>query len=300
MPIQEQVAFLGLGVMGLPMASQIAKAGHLVQVYDLFPGPREAAREQGLQVTESASDAVVGSDIVILMLPDTADVELAVRGPDGIASHLATGTVVVDMSSISPIATREIAAALSRLGVGYVDAPVSGGVVGARAGTLSIMAGGAVEDLDRVRNVLGTMGAKVSHMGGVGAGQATKLCNQVAVAINLQAVCEALMLGASLGVDLRALSQALAGGSADSWMLRNLAPQILAGDVSAGFRITLQAKDLRLASEAAAVSDAVLPGLSLVRDLYREALAHGEGDNGNQGLFRVYERLSGRTLKGER
>jgi 2-hydroxy-3-oxopropionate reductase len=281
------------------MASHIAEAGHLVQAFDLFPGPREAAREQGLQVTESAADAVVGSDIVILMLPDTADVELAVRGPDGIASHLATGTVVVDMSSISPITTREIAAALSGLGVGYVDAPVSGGVVGARGGTLSIMAGGAVEDLDRVRKVLGTMGAKVSHMGGVGAGQATKLCNQVAVAINLQAVCEALMLGASLGVDPRTLSQALTGGSADSWMLRNLAPQILAGDVSAGFRITLQSKDLRLASEAAAVSDAVLPGLSLVRDLYREALAHGEGDNGNQGLFRVYERLSGRTLKGE-
>ena len=299
MTTHEKVAFLGLGVMGLPMALNVAEAGHPVRVYDLFPAPRQAAVERGLHVSQSAAKAVADADIVVLMLPDTNNVEMAVRGPDGIASHLSPGMVVVDMSSISPIATRDIAAGLSAVGVGYVDAPVSGGVVGARAGTLSIMAGGTTEDLARVRSVLDAMGSTVSHMGGVGAGQATKLCNQVAVAINLQAVCEALMLGASLGVDLEPLTKALEGGSADSWMLRNLAPQMLLGDVSAGFRITLQSKDLRLASEAAAVSNTVLPGLSLVRDLFREALAHGEGDNGNQALFRVYERLAGRTLRGE-
>jgi 2-hydroxy-3-oxopropionate reductase len=237
--------------------------------------------------------------VVILMLPDTSNVDEVVFGPEGVRESLVEGAVVVDMSTISPQATREMAARLAPHGVGWVDAPVSGGVVGARSASLSIMAGGAPEHLAAVRPVLEVLGSKVSVMGAVGAGQATKLCNQVAVAVNLQAVCEALMLGSALGVDLDALLAALTGGSADSWMMRNLAPQIVAGDVAAGFRITLQAKDLRLAGEAAESSDTVLPALGLVRDLYRSALAHGEGDYGNQALFKVYERLSGRRLGGE-
>jgi 2-hydroxy-3-oxopropionate reductase len=202
------------------------------------------------------------------------------------------------MSTISPGATRSIAGELAASGISFVDAPVSGGVAGARAGSLSIMVGGSAEDFERALPVLSAMGTKVTHMGSAGAGQATKLCNQAAVAINLQAVCEALMLGQALGVELEPLRTALSGGAADSWMLRNLAPQMIAADASAGFRIALQAKDLRLAGEAAEQTRTPLPGLASVTTLYREALARGEASNGNQALFRVYERLCNRPLSG--
>lgn len=292
------VAFLGLGVMGLPMARNLVVAGFDVRAFDVSAASRAAAEQAGLPVVADTSTAVADASFVVTMLPDTGDVQRCLLGAAGVQSMVKPGTAVVDMSTISPGATRDIAGELAASGIAFLDAPVSGGVVGARAGSLSVMVGGSTEDFERTLPVLSAMGTQVTHMGSVGAGQATKLCNQLAVAINLQAVCEALMLGQALGVEPEPLRVALSGGAADSWMLRNLAPQMIVGDDSAGFRIALQAKDLRLAGEAAEQTHTPLPGLASVTTLYREALAHGEAANGNQALFRVYERLCNRPLAG--
>jgi 2-hydroxy-3-oxopropionate reductase len=220
------------------------------------------------------------------------------EGAGGIAETCADGTLFIDMSTISPLASAELAERLAKRRIRTLDAPVSGGVKGAREGALSIMVGGAAADVARAGAVLGVLGARVTHMGPHGTGQAAKLCNQVAVAINIQAVCEAYTLGARLGVDLGELTQALSGGSSASWALTNLGPQMLADDPSAGFRIRLQLKDLRLALEAAAQLDVPLPAAAGVNGLYQEAAAHGEGGNGNQALYKVYERLAGVALPG--
>lgn len=290
------VAFLGLGTMGLPMAANIARSGVPVTGYDPSPTARQRGAEQGLDLAGSAQEAADRSSVVITMLPDTPDVEACLLGPSGIAAVLSPGSTVIDMSTISPTATVSFGEALRDVDVAFLDAPVSGGVRGAIAGTLSIMVGGRAADYERVLPLLAAMG-KATHMGAWGAGQATKLCNQVAVALHIQAACEALVLGRRLGVNLEALVDALSGGAAQSWVLDNLAPQMLAGDDSAGFRIALQLKDLRLAAEAAMQVHVPLPAAANVTALYTEAMAHGEESNGNQALFRVYERLSGLSLR---
>lgn len=289
------VAFLGLGTMGLPMATNLVRAGLRVVGFDPSPAARERATAAGVELADTTEDAARRSSVVITMLPDTPDVEACLLGPTGIAQALPAGSTVIDMSTISPTVTATMAAALLELGIDFLDAPVSGGVKGARDGTLSIMVGGKVEDFERCLPVFRPMGA-ATHMGAWGAGQATKLCNQVAVALHIQAACEALVLGQRLGVKLDALVDALGGGAAQSWVLDNLAPQMLAGDDSAGFRIALQLKDLRLAAEAATQVHVPLPAAANVTALYTEAMAHGEEGNGNQALFRVYERLSGISL----
>ncbi len=291
-PATSRVAFLGLGVMGLPMAKNIAEAGFDLVAYDISTPAREHARDAGLIVTDHIASALPDADIVITMLPDTPNVVDVVTGRDGLVLHCRPGTLYVDMSSISPMVTRELAATLTTAGIRFVDAPVSGGVKGATAGTLSVMAGGSRDDLAAAMPVLESMSQTVTHMGEVGTGQATKACNQIAVAINIQAVCEAFTLGRRLGVDLRQLRSALMGGSTASWVLDNLGPQMIAGDDAAGFRIALQVKDLRLALDAAQSTATPLPAASGVLDMYLEAMAHDEGSNGNQALSRVYERLA--------
>ncbi len=286
------IALLGLGVMGTPMAQNVAAAGFHIEAFDLFEQARARAREEGVKVVDDVAELLSRAAVVITMLPSTPHVTEVVNGANGTIANCRPGTVHVDMSSISPVATRELGAASITAGLGYIDAPVSGGVKGARAGALSIMVGGEEEHLALVCDVLEAMGTKITHMGPVGTGQATKVCNQIAVAINIQAICEAFALGSSLGVDLGRLREALLGGSTASWVLEHLGPQILAGDDSAGFRIALQVKDLRLGLEAAANSNVPLPATSGVLDLYTEAMAHGEDGNGNQALSRVYERLA--------
>lgn len=286
------VAFVGLGVMGLPMAANLAAAGFPVRGFDVGDQARAQAAAAGVEVAAGLGDALRGARAVITMLPDTPQVLEVAEGAGGIAENCADGTLFIDMSTISPLASAELAQRLAKRGIRTLDAPVSGGVKGAREGTLSIMVGGDSADVERAAGVLGVLGGRVTHMGPHGAGQATKLCNQVAVAINIQAVCEAYTLGARLGVDLGKLTEALSGGSSASWVLSNLGPQMLADDPSAGFRIRLQLKDLRLALEAAAQLDVPLPAAVGVNGLYLEAAAHGEGGNGNQALYKVYERLA--------
>jgi 2-hydroxy-3-oxopropionate reductase len=291
------IGFVGLGAMGGPMARRLLLEGHVVRAWDLRPEALAALVELGAVSTASPADAATGATVVITMLPDTPDVRHALDGPDGILAVLGPGHVFVDMSTISVIATREIAEAVRACGALALDAPVSGGVVGAENGHLSIMVGGSREGLEQARPVLEMLGRTITYLGESGAGQAAKLCNQVVVAMHIQAMCEGLSLGRALGLDLETLRQVLAAGAAGSWIVDNLAPKAIAGDDSAGFRIDLQLKDLRLALEASHSHAVPLPGAALATSLYLEARAHGEGGNGNQSLYRVYERLANRKLR---
>jgi 2-hydroxy-3-oxopropionate reductase len=285
------VGFIGVGTMGREMALNLLKAGHRVRLFDVRRDAAEGLRSAGAEVASSVADAVQHADLAITMLPDTTHVEEVVLGPDGILAHPPAGRVLVEMSTISPQATRQMNAALAKAGVAMLDAPVSGGPQGAKNATLSIMVGGEATVLEKVRPVLSAMGTTVVHMGEAGAGQVTKLCNQLVVGINLQGVCEAIALGRAAGVDLDKLRDALLGGSAASWMMQHLAPKMLARDADAGFRIDLMLKDLRLTGELAFALGTPLPGNALVTSLFLEARAHGEGGNGNQALYRVYDRL---------
>jgi 2-hydroxy-3-oxopropionate reductase len=209
-----------------------------------------------------------------------------------LAASLPRGALVVDMSTISPTAARRLHAALAARGIGFVDAPVSGGPAGAEAGTLTIMAGGTEPDFARAQPVFAAMGSTVTHVGAPGAGQTVKLCNQVMVAVNLQSCCEAIALARGAGVDLDQMRRVLLGGSAASWMLDRLGPQMIEGDARAGFRIDLMLKDLRLVAELAQSLAVPLPATALATTQFLEAKAHGEGGNGNQALFRVYDRMT--------
>jgi 2-hydroxy-3-oxopropionate reductase len=289
------VGFIGVGVMGCEMVRNLLKAQHRVRVFDVRPEASEALRADGAEVAASVGDAVREADIAITMLPDTPQVQQAVLGPEGILANPPRGGILIDMSTISPQATREMCATLAKASVTMLDAPVSGGPQGAKSATLSIMVGGDAGALKGAQEVLSAMGTTIVHMGDSGAGQVTKLCNQLVVGINLQGVCEAIALGRAAGVDLEKLREALLGGAASSWMMQNLAPKMLAKDDVAGFRIDLMLKDLRLTAELAFALGTPLPGNALVTSLFLEARAHGEGHNGNQALFRVYDRLTGQS-----
>jgi len=280
-------AFIGLGTMGRLMARNLARAGHVVTGFDILP----TAGAEGVARATTLAQAVAGQDIVITMLPDTPDVE-AVSAE--LESQLPPGTLWLEMSTIAPAAAQRLHARMAERGVGVLDAPVSGGPQGADRAALSIMVGGEEVDFTRAQPVLAVLGTTITHMGGPGAGQATKACNQVMCGLNLQAVCEALALGRAAGLDLARLREVLLGGSAASWMLERLGPAMIKGDVAAGFRIDLMLKDLRLAGETARELSVPLPGTALVTTQYLEARAHGEGANGNQALFRVYDRMAGR------
>ncbi|CAN5304326.1 NAD(P)-dependent oxidoreductase [soil metagenome] len=297
-PGRATVGFVGLGVMGLPMARNLVRAGFPVRAFDVRDQPVRDLAGDGAVGVGSCAEAAHGSDVVLVSLPDSPQVESAVLGPGGVAEGARPGTVVVDLSTIGVTVTRRIAETLSDRGVAYLDAPVSGGQRGALQGALSIMVGGPAEAFARAQPVLRVLGATVTHVGGCGTGQVFKLCNQVVCALNIQALCEAFALGRAAGADLALLREALSGGAAGSWMLDNLGPQMIEGDASAGFSIQLQLKDLRLALEAAFEAGVPLPGAAQAMALYLEARAHGEDANGNQALFRVYDRLTGQARDG--
>jgi 2-hydroxy-3-oxopropionate reductase len=286
------VAFIGLGVMGREMALHLAHAGYPLRLFDISSAAVDLVAAEGGIRCETVAAAVQGAEIAVSMLPNTPQVEDVVNR-DGVLDNMERGSVFIDMSTISPEATRTMAAALAERGIAMLDAPVSGGPIGAKNAALSIMVGGDRSAFERAKSVLDVMGTTISHVGGPGAGQTVKLCNQLVCAINIQAVCEALALGRASGVDLSQMRDVLLGGSASSWMLEKLGPAMIAGDAAAGFRIDLMLKDLRLVLEMAGQNDVALPGTSLVTSQYVEARAHGEGSNGNQALFRVYDRMTG-------
>ncbi|MCY3734370.1 MAG: NAD(P)-dependent oxidoreductase [Chloroflexi bacterium] len=288
----ERIGFIGLGIMGVPMVANLLKAGFVPTVWNRSQPGIDACLELGATSAESPQAVAESSDMLLLIVTDSPDVESVLVGRDDAAIHgLAPGSVVIDMSTISPAVTREVASKLSERGVSMLDAPVSGGDTGAKAGTLSIMVGGDADVLERCLPVLEAMGATITHCGPTGAGQTVKLCNQVAIAGALLGVCEALSLADKSGVDQERMLAAISAGAAGSWQLTNLGPKIAVDDYAPGFMVKLMQKDLRLALEAGADVLQPLPNTSLVQQLYYQLQTSGLGDEGTQALARVVSGL---------
>ena len=298
----ERVGFIGLGIMGRPMVANLIAAGFTPTVWNRSRPGVDACVALGAVAAESPRAVAEASDVLITIVTDSGDVrEVLVDGPGGEAERaaiggLAAGSVVIDMSTISPSVTREIGARLAERGVQMLDAPVSGGDSGAKAGTLSIMVGGEAEVLERCRPILEAMGKTITHCGPIGAGQTVKLCNQVAIAGALLGVCEALALAQKSGVDAERMLEAISAGAAGSWQLSNLGPKIAARDFAPGFMIKLMQKDLRLALEAGGDVRQPLPNTALVQQLYYQLQAQGAEDEGTQALARVVEGLGATVI----
>jgi len=290
----ERVGFVGTGIMGAPMARNALKAGFPVTVTNRTLTRAEPLAKDGATVVKTPREVAERSDIVVTMVPNTPHVEAAVFGPDGIAAGTRDGLLLIDMSTISPTATRELAerAAKNKPPFHTLDAPVSGGEIGAIEARLSIMIGGDAADVKRATPLFEALGKTIVHIGDHGAGQACKLANQIAVAINNLGVSEALVFAASQGIDLEKTRQVIAGGAGSSWAMNNYAPKMLAGDFRAGFMIDLQQKDLRLVLDNAFADHISLPGAALVHELYNALQKDGGGREGNHALIRVIERLS--------
>lgn len=284
------IGFIGLGVMGRPMAGHLAAAGHrLALVKHRSPLPDELVA--GAAVCNSAREVAENSDVIILMVPDTPDVERVLFGPDGVAQGLSRGKVVVDMSSIDPIATRGFAHRIAELGCEYVDAPVSGGEVGAKAGTLTIMCGGTEAGFERIRPLLEIMGKNITLVGGVGDGQVAKVANQIIVALNIEAVCEALVFAKKAGADPAKVRDALLGGFASSRVLEVHGERMIKRTFEPGFRIELHQKDLNLALGSARSLGLALPNTASTQQLFSACVAQGGGSWDHSGLVRAIETL---------
>ena len=285
------IGFIGAGNMGLPMVKNLIKKGFQLKVYDINPKITKRLDKDNIKSVNNLR-AVANNKFIISILPDTQDVENVFSTVSGINSYLKPGTIVIDMSTISATSASEIGKKLQKQQIEFLDAPVSGGVKGALNANLSIMVGGKKETYKKSLDILNAIGENIIYAGKLGMGQVFKMCNQIMVGSHMQAMCEAFALCKSKGGDLKLLKETLIGGSANSWMLENLGNDVINKNEHAGFRIDLQLKDLKLASEAAFESGVPLPGLSLVLALYLEARAHNEGKNGNQSLFKTYDRMS--------
>jgi 3-hydroxyisobutyrate dehydrogenase len=292
-----KVGFIGLGVMGKHMAVNLVRAGFSITVWNRTKSKINELIKMGAVAAESPKNVAEKSDIIITMVSDSPDVEAVVLGEDGIIEGAQKGQLVIDMSTISPDVTRKIAVALGEKGVDMLDAPVSGGEIGARDGTLSIMAGGPRNRFDEAQPVFKAMGKRITYMGGNGMGQTAKLCNQVICTLNIQAVCEGLMLGAAAGLDVNSLLEVVTAGAANSWQLSNLGPKMVKRDFTPGFRIKHQLKDIRLALATAEGMKLPLPATGLTQQLFRAAEAEGLGEEGTQALIAGMEKLTGRKLR---
>jgi len=291
----ERIGFVGTGIMGTPMARNALRAGFAVTVTNRTPSRAEPLAKDGATVVKTPREVAGRSDIVVTMVPNTPDVEAAVFGPEGVADGARDGLLLIDMSTISPAATREFAqrAAKNRPPFHTLDAPVSGGEPGAIEARLSIMIGGDAADVGRATPLFEALGKTIVHIGDHGAGQACKLANQIAVALNNLGVSEALVFAASQGIDLELTRQVIAGGAGSSWAMQNYAPKMLAGDFRPGFMVDLQQKDLRLVLDNAFADHISLPGAALVHELYNALQKDGGGREGNLALIKVIERLAG-------
>jgi 3-hydroxyisobutyrate dehydrogenase len=297
----DTIGFIGLGIMGRPMVKNLLKAGFSVVGFNRSRPGLDDVLAAGAAEGKSPADVAARSDIVITMVPDTPDVRAAVFGKNGAAEGLSKGKLLVDMSTISPGQTRQMAAELAaKTGAEWVDAPVSGGDIGAIKGTLSIMVGGSEAAFARCRGPFEAMGKNIVHMGPAGSGQATKLVNQTLCAVNLLAVCEALVLGARSGLDLTKLIKAVEAGAAGSWALSNLGPRMIARNWAPGFMVKLQQKDLRLVLAAAEEGRVPMPGTALVHQLLVAVQAEPGGDEqGTAALVRALEKTAGVTVGGQ-
>jgi 2-hydroxy-3-oxopropionate reductase len=288
------IGFIGAGNMGLPMVKNLIKAGFLVKVFDINPNITKKLEKLNIKTVNNLR-GVANNKYIISILPETSDVEGVFNNETGINQYLKPGTIVIDMSTMSSSSAIEIGKKLQKIQVEFLDAPVSGGISGAVSAKLSIMVGGKKEIFKKSVDILDLMGSNVIYAGKHGMGQVFKMCNQIMVGTHVQAMCEAFALCKSKGGNLTILKETLISGSANSWILENMGNEIIDKNDKAGFRIDLQLKDLRLASDAAFETGVPLPGLSLVLALYLEAKAHNEGKNGNQSLFKTYNRMTNQT-----
>ena len=288
-----KICVIGMGTMGGPMAANLLKAGHEVVVHNRTREREEALAELGAGRAATPAEAAAGREVVLLCVSDTPDVEAVLLHPEnGAISGVDEGALVIDCSTISPIATREFAAAFAERGVGYVDAPVSGGSEGAIHGTLAIMCGGSPEDFERARPVLEVIGGAVTHVGPVGAGQVTKAVNQVVIAGTYQSVAEGLALAAKSGVDPERVVEAIRGGAAASWVLENRGPNMIRDDYPLGFRMRLHRKDLGIAIDAAESAGAVTPLARMIAEFEDQLIEQGYGDEDMSALARKVRRES--------
>ena len=287
-----KVGFIGLGIMGKPMSRNLIKAGHELVVYDTAPEPAAELTTAGAAAGLSAKDVAARSDIIITMVPDGPEVEAAVLGPDGVLEGAKPGSIVVDMSSISPIVAQKVGTACKAKGVEFLDAPVSGGEPKAVDGTLAIMVGGRQEVFDKVLPLFQVMGSSATLTGPVGAGNVTKLANQMMVAVNIAAMGEALVLATKAGLDPEVVFNAVKGGLAGSAVLNAKAPMVLARNFKPGFRIRLHQKDLRNALLAAESMKVSLPFTSLAQQVLMALMNSGRGDLDHSAIATFVEDMA--------
>jgi len=287
------VAFIGMGTMGAPMAINILKAGHDVIVHNRTRSKEESIAAEGARRAASPAEAAQEAEVIITCLSDTPDVEAVILGENGVIEGAQSGSIVVDMSTISPTATQRMAEALSPKGIAMVDAPVSGGSEGAQKGTLSIMVGGAEDDVAKVRPVFEAMGTTITHIGPVGAGQLTKAINQIIVAGTYCGVAEGLALGLKAGLDMEKVVQAVGGGAAGSWALTNRSGNMIANTYPLGFRVKLHRKDLIIALAVARELGVTLPVSAFVEQVETGLIARGFGDEDMSAIARSVRESSG-------
>ena len=288
-----KVAFIGMGTMGGPMAQNILNAGHDVTVHNRTREKEEPLAQAGAKRAVSPQEAAAGAEVIITCVSDTPDVETIILGDRGVVHGAQQGAIVVDMSTISPIATRRIAETLATKGIKMLDAPVSGGSEGAQNGTLTIMVGGEAADLETVMSVLEAMGKTITHVGPIGAGQITKAINQIIISGTYLTVAEGLTLGLKAGLDMPKIVQALSGGAASSWILSNRANNVINNAYPLGFRVKLHYKDLRIALDTARELGVNLPCTALVEQMETGLIARGYGDEDVSALARSIRESSG-------
>ena len=293
-----KLGFIGLGIMGKPMAGHLLAAGHTVHVYDVVPESVKELAAKGAVAGSNSKEVAQKSDIIIIMVPDTPDVEAVLFGKDGVAEGVKRGSIVVDMSSVSPLATKEFAKKLAGMGVKMLDAPVSGGQVGAQNATLSIMVGGEPKVFAQIKPYFELMGKNIVHIGGNGDGQTCKVANQIVVAETLMAISEALLFASKAGADPGKVREALLGGFAQSRILDVHGKRMIERTFAPGFRIRHQQKDLNLALQGARALGMSLPGASIAQELLNAVAAEGNIDLDHSAMVLALEKLANHKVSG--
>ena len=295
-----RIGFIGIGAMGKPMALNLLKAGHDLYVFDVVAAAVADMVAQGAKECRSPKELAQEAEVIITMLPNSKIVEATLTGENGLLAGGSAGQVIIDMSSVAAGSTRQMAKLASAKGIGYVDAPVSGGVVGATAGTLTIMVGGELENVKRIEPVLQCMGRKIHHVGGVGAGDAMKAVNNLLLGANMAAVAEALVLGVKSGLDPQMMLEIIKGSSGNSYALEaKTANFILKNQFAAGFAIDLQYKDLELATETAKSLSIPLPMATLAQQIFEMARAKGYGREDISAVIKLWEEMAGVEVRAE-
>ncbi len=288
----EKIGFIGLGIMGRPMAKNLLKAGHELVLYTRTKEKAENLAGEGATVADSPKEVAESADVVITMLPDSPDVEEVVAGEDGVLQGIKERSLIIDMSTISPVVARELAHKAREGGASMLDAPVSGGDVGAKDGTLSIMAGGSEGDFERARPLLEAMGKTITHVGEAGAGQVVKACNQIVVALTIEAVSEALVLGSKAGVEPSKILDVLSGGLAGNKVMEVKRDKFLSHSFDPGFRVELHRKDLGIALAAGREYGVALPVTAIVDQMLEALKAKGRGDRDHSAILTFIEDLA--------